>query len=91
MRDRSTQIQLPVLPSAFEARCHSDRFSRRSHRVVSYLVASTWENYLMDKDVDMGWAGSLTVLLLCISVAFLLRSFYKRYTKMKDREDNGGL
>jgi hypothetical protein len=45
----------------------------------------------MDKDVDMGWAGSLTVLLLCISVAFLLRSFYKRYSKMKDRENNGGL
>jgi hypothetical protein len=54
-------------------------------------VASTWENYRMDKDVDMGWAGSLTVLFLCISVAFLLRSFYKRYNKMKDREDNGGL
>ena len=45
----------------------------------------------MEKDVEMGWAGSLTVLLLCISVAFLLRSFYKRYNKMKDREDNGGL
>ena len=45
----------------------------------------------MNKDVDMGWAGSLTVLILCISVAFLLRSFYKRYSKMKDREDNGGI
>jgi hypothetical protein len=45
----------------------------------------------MTKDVDMGWAGSLTVLLLCISVALLLRSFYKRYGKMKNREDNGGL
>jgi len=45
----------------------------------------------METEVDMGWAGSLTVLLLCISVALLLRSFYKRYTKMKDREDNGDL
>jgi hypothetical protein len=45
----------------------------------------------MNKDVEMGWAGSLTVLILCISVALLMRSFYKRYTKMQDREDNGGL
>jgi hypothetical protein len=45
----------------------------------------------MNKDVDMGWAGSLTVLLLCISVALLMRSFYKRYNKMKDRENNSGL
>jgi len=45
----------------------------------------------MEKDVDMGWAGSLTVLILCISVALLLRSFYKRYNKMKDRDDNGAL
>jgi len=45
----------------------------------------------MNKDVDMGWAGSLTVLLLCISVALLLRSFYKRYGKMKDRENNGDI
>ncbi len=51
----------------------------------------TWENYRMNKDVDMGWAGSLTVSILCISVALLLRSFYKRYNKMRDREDNGGL
>ncbi len=45
----------------------------------------------MENEVDMGWAGSLTVLLLCISVALLMRSFYKRFSKMKDREDNGGL
>ena len=62
-----------------------------SHLVEELLDGSTWENYRMEKDVDMGWAGSLTVLLLCISVALLLRSFYKRYSKMKDREDNGGI
>jgi hypothetical protein len=62
-----------------------------SHLVAELLDGPTWENYRMDKDVDMGWAGSLTVLLLCISVALLMRSFYKRYTKMKDREENGDL
>jgi hypothetical protein len=39
----------------------------------------------MPKDVEMGSAGSLTVALLCISVALLLRSFYKRYTKLSER------
>jgi NADH:ubiquinone oxidoreductase subunit H len=62
-----------------------------SHLVGQLHQASTWENYRMDKEVEMGWAGSLTVSILCISVALLLRSFYKRYSKMKDREDNGGL
>jgi hypothetical protein len=41
----------------------------------------------MQKDVQMGWAGSLTVFLLCVTVALLLRSFYKRYTRMSVRED----
>jgi cyanate permease len=41
----------------------------------------------MTKDVDMGAAGSLTVALLCIAVAILLRSFYKRYTKLSDRQN----
>ena len=75
----------------FWVRSHIYRCSRKSHLVAELHQASTWENYRMDKDVDMGWAGSLTVLLLCISVALLLRSFYKRYTKMKDREENGDL
>jgi hypothetical protein len=62
-----------------------------SHLVEELHQASTWENYRMENEVDMGWAGSLTVLILCISVALLLRSFYKRYGKMKDRENNGGI
>jgi len=41
----------------------------------------------MQKDVQMGWAGSLTVFLLCVSVALLLRSFYKRYTRMSSRNN----
>ncbi|CAB4868486.1 unannotated protein [freshwater metagenome] len=41
----------------------------------------------MPKDVDMGAAGSLTVALLCIAVALLLRSFYKRYTRLSERDN----
>ena len=41
----------------------------------------------MTKDVDMGIAGSITVTLLCLAVAVLLRSFYKRYMRMKAREE----
>ena len=41
----------------------------------------------MNKDVDMGVAGSLTMILLVTAVAFLLRSFYKRYTRLEKRED----
>jgi hypothetical protein len=28
-------------------------------------------------------------LILCIAVTLLLRSFYKRFNKMKDRENSG--
>ena len=41
----------------------------------------------MQEEVEMGWAGSLTVLILCITVALLLRSFYKRYTRMNARNN----
>jgi hypothetical protein len=41
----------------------------------------------MQEDVEMGWAGSLTVLILCITVTLLLRSFYKRYTRMNARNN----
>ena len=46
-----------------------------------------WEDSLMNKDVDMGVAGSLTMIILVSSIAFLLRSFYKRYTRLQKRED----
>jgi hypothetical protein len=46
-----------------------------------------WHDYVMQKDVDMGSAGSLTVAILCITVVFLLRSFYKRYNRMTEREN----
>jgi hypothetical protein len=41
----------------------------------------------MQTEFDMGWSGSLTVLTLFITVAVLLRSFYKRYQRMNPRND----
>jgi hypothetical protein len=43
----------------------------------------------MNKDVDMGIAGSLTMIVLVSSVALLLRSFYKRYNRVINSEDKG--
>ena len=42
----------------------------------------------MSKDVDMGVAGSLTMIVLVLATALLLRSFYKRYNRMNEREEN---
>ena len=42
----------------------------------------------MTKEVDMGAAGSLTVALLILAVALLMRSFYKRYTRMEKRKED---
>ncbi|MFM6941376.1 MAG: hypothetical protein ACKOXI_05320 [Candidatus Planktophila sp.] len=43
----------------------------------------------MNKDVDMGIAGSLTMIVLVSATAFLLRSFYKRYNNVINRKDDG--
>jgi hypothetical protein len=43
----------------------------------------------MNKDVDMGVAGSLTMIILVLATAVLLRSFYKRYTRLQNRDENG--
>ena len=40
----------------------------------------------MAKDVEVGVAGSLTMIALFSTVAFLLRNVYKRYTRMQERE-----
>ena len=40
----------------------------------------------MQKNVEMGVAGSLTIVLLIIAVVFLMRSFYKRFMGV-DRSD----
>ncbi len=42
----------------------------------------------MSQNAEMSTSGSLTVGALIIAVVFLLRSFYKRYTRMKKREDD---
>jgi hypothetical protein len=42
----------------------------------------------MNKDVDMGIAGSLTMIILVVTTALLLRSFYKRYNRLAAREEN---
>ena len=47
----------------------------------------TWENPLMAKDIEVGAAGSLTMIALFTAVALLLRSFYKRYTRLQNREN----
>jgi hypothetical protein len=47
----------------------------------------------MTEDVEVGVAGSLTMIVLFSSVAFLMRSFYKRYQRMNnngsERENEG--
>jgi hypothetical protein len=40
----------------------------------------------MENDVEVGVAGSLTMIVLFTSVFFLLRSFYKRYKRMEQNE-----
>lgn len=42
----------------------------------------------MSKDVDMGVAGSFTMIVLVLATALLLRSFYKRYNRMTKRDDS---
>lgn len=42
----------------------------------------------MSQNAEMSTSGSLTVAALVVAVAFLLRSFYKRYTRMKKREED---
>lgn len=41
----------------------------------------------MPKDVDVGIAGSITMIVLVIATAILLRSFYKRYTRVIKGEE----
>ena len=53
---------------------------------------NSWENplmmkELMAKDYEVGAAGSLTMIVLFSSVVFLLRSFYKRYTRLQQNAE----
>ena len=42
---------------------------------------------LLVKEYDVGVAGSLTMIVLFTSVTLLLRSFYKRYTKLQQKAE----
>ncbi|MCX6434849.1 MAG: hypothetical protein WCO27_04000 [Actinomycetes bacterium] len=42
----------------------------------------------MSKNIEMGVAGSLTVFVLVVAVAVLLRSFYRRYSRLAKRKDD---
>lgn len=39
------------------------------------------------KDVEIGAVGSVTMIILFTAMVFLLRSFYKRYTRMVKRSE----
>jgi len=41
----------------------------------------------MQKNIEMGSAGSITITILIIAVIFLMRSFYKRFMGV-DRSDD---
>lgn len=43
----------------------------------------------MTNDVEVGIAGSLTMIVLFTTVTLLLRSFYRRYTRFQNRENEG--
>lgn len=42
----------------------------------------------MQKNVDMGLAGSLTMIFLTVAVVLLLRNFYKRFNKLQKNKDD---
>ena len=56
---------------------------------VEYLARdgqSAWEDSSMKGNItDPGIAGSLTITLLTIATAILLRSFYKRFKRIEKR------
>ena len=42
----------------------------------------------MQKDLNVGLAGSLTMIFLSVAVVILLRSFYKRFNRLQKNKDN---
>ena len=77
-----------MAPTLADDEHHNGRCNQRAlvkSRIESHL--KTWEDSLMNKDVDMGIAGSLTMIVLVSSIALLLRSFYKRYNRLNNSED----
>ena len=41
----------------------------------------------LSKNVDVGIAGSITMIVLTVAVILLLRSFYKRFTNVRKDDD----
>ncbi len=41
----------------------------------------------MQKNVDTGLAGSLTMIFLTVAVVLLLRNFYKRFNRLQKNKD----
>ena len=42
----------------------------------------------MQKEVNVGLAGSLTMIFLTAAVIVLLRSFYKRFNRLQKNKDD---
>ena len=41
----------------------------------------------MQKNVDTGLVGSLTMIFLTVAVVLLLRNFYKRFNRLQKNKD----
>jgi len=78
MRFQSLQRRWPVIASDFQCGFHIGRCMR---------TLRAWDDYVMQKNIEMGPAGSLTIAILIIAVVFLMRSFYKRFMGV-DRSDD---
>lgn len=59
----------------------------RIYRHKRTQLQNACHDYAMQKNVEVGAAGSLTIAVLIIAVVFLMRSFYKRYMGI-DRSDD---
>lgn len=54
-------------------------------RILAILVNN--EAMEAKASVDVGVAGSITMIVLTLAVTLLLVSFYRRYKRMQDRKD----
>jgi hypothetical protein len=78
MRFLSLQRRWQVRSIDFQGVSHIGRCMR---------TRRAWDDYVMQKNIEMGPAGSLTIAILIIAVVFLMRSFYKRFMGV-DRSDD---
>ena len=78
MRFRSLQRGALVQPIDMQGESRIGRCMRTQR---------AWDDYVMQKNIEMGPAGSITIAILIIAVVFLMRSFYKRFMGV-DRSDD---